>query len=107
MTSISTTAALGNAATWTVERAGKFSVKYFCVGFRSCRRSSARSVIEDGGLHDMGEGQALIFQDGLDVLEDAVGLHLDVAGDKIAIGGIDGDLAGAEPGRSPTRTAWL
>ena len=47
-------------------------------------------------LDDIGEGQLLVVEDGLHVLQDAVGLGLDVTRDEIPGGRINGDLAGAE-----------
>ena len=51
---------------------------------------------EHGGFHDIGERKSLVIQDGLHVLEDAVGLDLDVAGDEIAVFRVNRDLAGTE-----------
>jgi len=51
---------------------------------------------EDGALHDVGKGQPLIVEDALHVFQHAAGLVLDVAGDELAGGRIDGNLPGAE-----------
>lgn len=51
---------------------------------------------EDGAFDDVVEGELLVVEDGFDIFENAFGLGLDVAGNKIAGGGIEGDLAGAE-----------
>ena len=51
---------------------------------------------EDGAFHDVAEGEALVVQDGFDVLEDAFGLGFDVAGHEGAIRRIQRDLAGGE-----------
>ena len=50
----------------------------------------------DRAFDDMGKGQFLVVQDGLDVLQRAFGLRFDVAGNQIAIGRINRDLPGAE-----------
>lgn len=51
---------------------------------------------EHGGFHDIRKGQPLVIEDGLDILQHAVGGHLDVAHDEIAVLGVDRDLAGAK-----------
>ena len=51
---------------------------------------------EHGALHDVGEGELLVVEDGLHILQHAFGLHLDVALDEVAGRGVDGDLSGAE-----------
>src|SRR5208282_6461717 len=51
---------------------------------------------EHRALDDIGEGQLLVVKDGLDVLQGALSLRLDVAGDEVPGGRINGDLAGAE-----------
>ena len=51
---------------------------------------------EDGGLHDVRKSQPLVVEDGLDILEDAVGLDFDVADDEAAVLGIERNLASAE-----------
>src|ERR1017187_2638939 len=47
-------------------------------------------------LNDIGEGQVLVIQDGFNILQDAVRLRLDVAGDKVPGGRVNGYLTGAE-----------
>lgn len=49
-----------------------------------------------GAFHNVGKGQSLVVQNGLHVLERPLGLRLDVAGDQVAVLGINRDLAGAE-----------
>jgi len=49
-----------------------------------------------GGFHDVGKGQSLVIENGLYILQHAVGLRLDAADDEAAILGIDGDLSGTE-----------
>ena len=52
---------------------------------------------EDRGFHDVPEGEALVAKDGLQVVQHAGGLRLDVAGDgRPRVGWIQGDLAGGE-----------
>ena len=51
---------------------------------------------EHGGLYHVGEGEFLVVEDGFHVFQHALGLGFDVASDEIAIGGVDGDLTGAE-----------
>jgi len=51
---------------------------------------------EDGALDDVREGELLVVEDGFDVPQDAVGLGLDVTGDEVSSGRINGNLAGAE-----------
>ena len=51
---------------------------------------------EDGALHDVRKGQALVIEDALHVLQHAARLVLDVAGDELAVGRIERNLPGAE-----------
>ena len=51
---------------------------------------------EDGAFDDIGEREILVIEDGLDVIEDTLGLCLDVAQDQVARGGIKGNLSSAE-----------
>jgi len=48
------------------------------------------------GFHDIGERQMLVVQNGFDVLQHAIRLRFDVAGNQVAVLGINRDLAGAE-----------
>ncbi len=74
---------------------GKISGEILRVNFIHARE--IREVGEENrALDHVGEGQFLIVEDGLHVLQDAVGLRLDVASDEVAGGGIEGNLAGAE-----------
>src|ERR1035437_130937 len=47
-------------------------------------------------LDDIGERQVLVIEDRLDVLQNAVGLRLDIAGDKVPGSWVEGNLTGAE-----------
>jgi hypothetical protein len=61
---------------------------------------------EHRALDDIGEGQPLVIEDGLDVLQDAVGLRLDVPGDEVPVAGSMG-ICPAQNSRFSMRTAWL
>jgi len=105
MTSISTFAPLGSAATWIVERAGKFSVKNFAyTSFIPAK--SARFVMNTVAFHNVGEGELLVVENGFHVFQHAFSLRFDVANDEAAVRRADRNLAGAKS-RSPMRTAWL
>ncbi len=51
---------------------------------------------EHRAFDDVGEGQVLVVQDGLEVEQHALGLGLDVARDEVAGGGVQRNLAGAK-----------
>ena len=51
---------------------------------------------EDRALHDVCEGQSLVIEDALHVLQHAPGLVLDVAGDELSGGRVERNLTGAE-----------
>ena len=51
---------------------------------------------EHRAFHDVGKGEFLVVENRLYVLQHAFGLHLDVAGDEVAVSGIDGNLPGAK-----------
>lgn len=51
---------------------------------------------ENGAFDHVGEGEALVVEDGFNVQEDTFGLSRDVAGDEVASGGVERDLAGTK-----------
>ena len=51
---------------------------------------------EHRAFHDVGKRQALVVQNRLHVLQHAFGLRLDIAGDEVAGGRLNGNLPGAE-----------
>ena len=51
---------------------------------------------EDGAFDDVGEREALVVEDGFDVLQRAFGLGFDVAGGEVAGGRVERYLAGAK-----------
>ena len=51
---------------------------------------------EHSAFDDVGESQFLVVQDGFYVLEDALGLSFDVAGDEVTGRWVERDLAGAK-----------
>jgi len=64
----------------------KIAGEMFRVNFVHAAKS-ARLVIKHRAFDNIGEGQFLVVENGLDILEHAFGLRLDVSGDRIPVAG--------------------